>query len=106
MARVIRRRLGGGRECPFRRRPRARILSIGEFSTFLASLSSFWTFGGDRPQDLLKEPVTQYVEELYRWPWGRPLRRAVGCAVAVGSESPPYGLQAPPRGPAHAWAGG
>ncbi len=32
----------------------------------VAGRSSWWTLGGDHPQDLLKEPVTEYVEGLYR----------------------------------------
>ena len=35
-------------------------------SQVIAGKSSVWTFGGDHPQDLLKEPVTEYVEGLYR----------------------------------------
>ena len=35
-------------------------------SQVVAGKSSIWTFGGDHPQDLLVQPVTDYVEGLYR----------------------------------------
>lgn len=34
-------------------------------SQVIAGSSSFWTFGGDHPQDLLPEPVTAYIRGLY-----------------------------------------
>lgn len=35
-------------------------------SQVVAGRSSFWTFGGDHPQDLLREPIIEYVGLLYR----------------------------------------
>ena len=35
-------------------------------SQVVAGNSSIWTFGRDHPQDLLKAPVTEYVEGLYQ----------------------------------------
>jgi len=34
-------------------------------SSILSARSKWATFGGDHPQDLLPEPVKQYVESLY-----------------------------------------
>ena len=34
-------------------------------SQVIAGSSSFWTFGGDHPQDLLPEPITVFVGGLY-----------------------------------------